>query len=56
MKKTELVNICERCGSYNDFIEAPSGETWFICRRCGNTQPKIDELSVETFTQKEGEN
>ncbi|BEQ13876.1 hypothetical protein FAK_09420 [Desulfoferula mesophila] len=54
MEKSELINICERCGSYSDFLEAPDGEAWFICRRCGNTQPNIEELSIETFTQKEG--
>ncbi|BEQ14415.1 hypothetical protein [Desulfoferula mesophila] len=56
MEKSELINICERYGSYKDFLEALGGEAWFICRRCSNTQPKIYELSIETFTQKEGEN
>lgn len=55
MKQKELVNICDRCGGYNDFMEVPDGETWFICRRCGSTQPKIEECDPEVLLDGTGE-
>jgi len=44
MEQTELINICDRRGSYNACWEAPNGEAWFICRRCGCTQFVAEEV------------
>jgi|GEM_PF-3259314 len=45
MNNKNLINLCARCGSYNDFLQTPDGKVWFVCRRCGGTQFVAEEMN-----------
>lgn len=55
MENIRIINVCKKCKSSGDWIEAPnSDDDLFICRVCGHHQCLIEEVDLKTLLEKKG--